>query len=206
MLKIKVCGMRSTENIRNIMDFSIGYLGYIFYEKSPRYVSQFPLVKLPEGLQKVGVFVNASTLGIVDKVKRFDLQVVQLHGEENIETCTQLKQLLPKTKLIKAFGINKDFDWDMLMEYEGLVDFFLFDTKGEKRGGNGVKFDWGILEEYTLKTPFWLSGGISLEDISIVKDLTLEQLYGIDVNSQFEDQPGFKNIEKIKALTDELYH
>jgi phosphoribosylanthranilate isomerase len=206
MLKLKVCGMRSTENIRNIIELPIGYLGYIFYEKSARYVAHVPLLTLPKQIQKVGVFVNSGIVEIVDKVKRFDLQAVQLHGDETINECTQLKQRLPKIKLIKAFGIYNDFDWDQLMDYEGIVDFFLFDTKGKRRGGNGVKFDWEILNLYSLETPFWLSGGISLEDIVTVKKLAFEQLYGVDVNSQFEDQPGLKNVEKIKALTNELYH
>lgn len=204
MLRLKVCGMKSTADIQQLITLPIDYLGYIFYEKSPRYISDVPAVIVPKSIQKVGVFVNASLSTITQKVAQFGLQLIQLHGEETAASCASVKKNIPTVKIIKAFGIGETFDWQILSEYEGVVDFFLLDTKGEKRGGNGVKFNWELLKKYSSPTPFWLSGGIDLEDIDTIKKIKNPMLYAIDVNSKFEYQAGVKDIKKLKQLTNEL--
>lgn len=194
-LKIKVCGMREAENIQQLTQLPIDYMGFIFYEKSARFVSQNPNTNLPARIKKVGVFVNADKEKIVAKINSFDLQVVQLHGNETAAFCQEIKDLGIET--FKAFGIDEAFDWTSLSEYVGKVDYFLFDTKSKQYGGTGQTFDWDKLKEYPYDTKYWLSGGISLENIREAANFDDNRLYGLDLNSKFEIEPGLKNIDSL---------
>jgi phosphoribosylanthranilate isomerase len=194
-LKIKVCGMRDEENIRQLVSLPINYIGFIFYPKSARFVSANPEVKIPSSIKKVGVFVNDSKEEIKTKVKEFDLQVVQLHGDETAEFCQEIKDLGVET--FKAFGIDKDFEWESIKVYESKVDYFLFDTKSKQYGGTGQTFNWEILKAYPYQTPYWLSGGISVENIEEAAKFEDNRLYGLDLNSKFEIQPALKNIHSL---------
>ena len=145
VIKIKICGMKFPDNISEIASFQPDYLGFIFYEKSPRnFEKKKP--NLPESIQKVGVFVNASLDEIEEKVKQYDLDLVQLHGDESPEFCLLLQQ--NKFKVIKAFSIDNKFNFNTLNNYINYCDYFLFDTKGTNYGGNGITFDWSVLENY----------------------------------------------------------
>lgn len=199
-MKLKICGMKYSENIEEIADLQPDYLGFIFYEKSERYFDE-KLPKIDKSIQKVGVFVNATLEEILEKIKRYDLQLVQLHGNESPEFCDLLKYI--NTDIIKVFSVDDEFDFRTIYPYESVCDYFLFDTKGEKPGGNGTVFNWGILKNYHSKKPFFLSGGIGLGDIEKIKKLNLP-VYGIDVNSQFELKPGLKNTQQLIQLQDEL--
>lgn len=199
-MKLKVCGMRDSENIRQLMELKPDFMGMIFYPKSARYVMEPPDTDIEA--ECVGVFVNASIAEITDKASRFDFHWVQLHGDESPETASQLK--FAGFQVIKAVSISESLPVEQMLPYEPFVDFFLFDTKTPQYGGSGVKFDWEILRNYTLEKPFFLSGGIDLDDVQIIKDLKLEKLYAIDVNSRFELEPALKDIEKIKALKAKL--
>jgi phosphoribosylanthranilate isomerase len=202
-LKLKVCGMREAENVQALVGLMPDFIGMIFYEKSPRCIDNPDVAKIiPASIKKVGVFVNADLGDILDKIKTYQLDFVQLHGDETPEIASQLK-----TKgigVIKVFSVVTELPIAEMKPFEGIVDYFLFDTKTPAYGGSGHKFDWQILKQYDSTTPFFLSGGIDLDDLNEVKSLALPQLYAIDVNSRFEIRPGFKDIEKLNALKNEL--
>ena len=214
-LKLKICGMGTSENILEMSRLDPDYLGFIFFEKSPRNFSG-EIPQLPENIQKTGVFVNASIDFILEKIKKYQFKAIQLHGDESVEFCTELKEKLDSKslhpELIKVFSVKEDFNFNSLKEYEGIVDYFLFDTGGKNRGGNGIPFNWELLHEYPLKTPFILSGGIGLEEAEKIKEFQQvlaennksHLFYGIDVNSRFEVRPGIKNFSKLKEFKDIL--
>ena len=203
-MKLKVCGMRYTDNIRAVATIEPDYLGFIFFEGSSRYVSE-SIPKLPTVLKKAGVFVNASYDTIVKKINTYDLQAVQLHGDESPEFCKSIQAL--NIEVIKVFSIKSEFNFELLRPFEPVCDFFLFDTKGPLAGGNGYCFDWSVLEKYPSKKPYFLSGGIGLESIEALQEFKKSTAaiycYAIDVNSQFEIAPAQKNkklLEKFKQL------
>jgi phosphoribosylanthranilate isomerase len=196
---VKVCGMRDAENIRQLETLGIDWMGMIFWPKSKRYVST-PPVYLPQHVRKVGVFVDASLDAIRQHVEDYQLDIIQLHGQESPET---LKNLKPLT-LIKAFNIATPEDLQKTEPYEGLADYFLFDTKGKSVGGNGEKFDWSVLASYQGETPFLLSGGIGSEDAQDVKTFHHPKCIGIDLNSRFETEPGLKDITKLKQFLEAI--
>lgn len=204
-MKLKVCGMKYPDNIKKVAALQPDYLGFIFYEKSPRnFDTEIP--KTSTNIKKVGVFVDASIEFILEKIDHFNFNAIQLHGNEPSEYCKQLKMELhnrPKPiKIWKVFSIKDEFDFSNLKPYEGIVDYFLFDTKGKAKGGNGYTFDWSVLNDYNSTTPFILSGGIGIDEVYKVKEILTSDLpiYAIDVNSKFEIQPGEKDIEKIKQF------
>lgn len=195
-LKIKVCGMKYTANREAVEKLPVDFLGFIFYPKSKRFVGE----NTEPGLfhsdkPKVAVFVDENAFEILGLVKNLGFEYVQLHGKENPKTCRLLKN--QGLKVIKAFNLNEDFDFVTLEAYSKSVNYFLFDTKTDLPGGSGKKFNWEILEKYQGKVPFFLSGGIGPEDVEAIKKLNHPQLFGIDLNSGFEDEPGVKNIEKL---------
>lgn len=204
-IKLKICGMKYSENIQEIATLKPDYLGFIFWDKSSRKFDLYELPKLDSNIKKVGVFVDATLEEIQNKIKTFQLDIIQLHGKESVDYCANLKN--ENIEIIKAFSINNDFDFSQLKAYENVVDYFLFDTKGKLPGGNGTTFDWEILENYNLQKPFFLSGGIGLTEITKTKEFLDSNLskycYAIDVNSRFETEPGLKNkidLEKFKKL------
>jgi len=199
-MKLKICGMKYPENIEEIAQLQPDYLGFIFYEKSERFFDE-KLPKIDKSIQKVGVFVNATLEEILEKIKKYDLQLVQLHGNESPEFCDLLKYI--NTDIIKVFSVDDDFDFRTIYPYESVCDYFLFDTKGEKPGGNGRVFNWKILRNYQSKKPFFLSGGIGLEEVERIKKLNLP-IHAIDVNSKFEIKPGLKNTQQLIQLQNEL--
>ena len=192
--------MKYLENIKETAELLPDYLGFIFYEKSPRFFNG-KLPELPKSIQKVGVFVNAAMNDILKKIKEHDLQIVQLHGNETPEVCEVLKII--NIEVIKVFSVADDFDFETLAPYESVCDYYLFDTKGENPGGNGTTFNWEILKNYPSKKPFFLSGGIGLEEINKIKQLDLP-IHALDVNSKFETEPGLKNTQLLKELQNEL--
>ncbi|WP_435262011.1 phosphoribosylanthranilate isomerase [Tenacibaculum sp. nBUS_03] len=202
-MKLKICGMKYVENIKQIAGLNPDYLGFIFYEKSQRNFEGI-IPEVPKNIKKVGVFVNEYLEILVSLIEEYKLEVVQLHGDESIEYIKELKRYLPKVKIIKVFGIKNEFDFKVLHSYEEHVDYFLFDTKGKERGGNGVTFNWNILKKYNSIKPYLLSGGIGLEEVNEVKSFlkTPQAKYcvALDVNSKFETAPGKKSIDKLKKF------
>jgi phosphoribosylanthranilate isomerase len=205
-MKIKVCGMRESTNISELLKLSPDYMGFIFYAKSKRDVAGSLAIDLlhsfPNTTEKVGVFVNAEFDFVKGKVKQFNLDMVQLHGDETPEYCFDLRS--NGVKVMKVFSVGNSFDFNQLEAFKPYVDFFLFDTKGKERGGNGALFDWSILKAYDQEIPFFLSGGIDLENLEQLSELKGMNLHAIDVNSKFEIEPGFKDIERLKELKERL--
>jgi phosphoribosylanthranilate isomerase len=186
-------------------------MGFIFWEKSARYFDGV-IPDLPKSIKKVGVFVNESIPIIVEKVSQYDLQAIQLHGQESVEFCSELKTKIrtdvvcnvSTIEIFKVFSADENFDFSILKPYESVCDYFLFDTKGKLPGGNGTTFDWRILEKYPSSKPFFLSGGIGIEELDSIKEISKTNLplYAIDINSKFEIEPGLKN---ISLCTDAIY-
>ncbi|MFK8009376.1 MAG: phosphoribosylanthranilate isomerase [Saprospiraceae bacterium] len=201
-MKIKVCGMRDPENLAELLQLPIDYVGLIFYKKSKRFVQkELPKIDF-KGKERVGVFVNESVEYIVEKSQQYNFITVQLHGSESPEFCQGLKK--QNFKVIKAFSVNDEFDFSETKNYEPFCDYFLFDTKGKLPGGNGYTFDWEILKKYQGKTPFFLSGGINSTHDNILKGLKVKQLYAIDLNSGFEKEPALKDISLLKKFIEDV--
>ncbi|MBQ8948384.1 MAG: phosphoribosylanthranilate isomerase [Prevotella sp.] len=199
-LLVKVCGMRDAENIREVEALGIDLMGFIFWPKSSRYVSEHPAY-LPRQAKRVGVFVDADIDDIRQRVQDYRLDFIQLHGHESPDFVRQLRSVCGDTAIIKAFNIATTEDLFQTESYEGLVDYFLFDTKGKSVGGNGEKFDWSVLDAYHGHTPFLLSGGIGPDDAERVTTfLTSHKCAGIDLNSRFELAPGLKDIHQLKEF------
>ncbi|TDE50037.1 phosphoribosylanthranilate isomerase [Flavobacterium sp. GT3P67] len=196
-MKLKICGMKYPENILEVGSLLPDYMGFIFWEKSARYFDGV-IPDLPKSIKKVGVFVNASQEEIIEKITKYDLQAVQLHGQESVEFCLDLKDKINnQIEIIKVFSVDDSFDFEVLKPFETVCDYFLFDTKGKLPGGNGTTFDWKVLEKYPSSKPFFLSGGIGINEMDTVNEISKTNLplYAIDVNSKFEIEPGLKNIQ-----------
>ena len=201
---VKVCGMRNAENIRDVEALGIDMMGFIFYPKSSRYVSARPAY-LPQKCKRVGVFVNATIDDIRQHIADYSLDIVQLHGHESTDSIRSLRSLCGDViSIIKAFNIATKEDLSATTPYAGLVDYFLFDTKGPSVGGNGEKFDWSVLEAYNGDTPFLLSGGIGPDDAERILDYHHPKCIGIDLNSRFEIEPGIKDITKLKTFLNDV--
>ncbi len=218
--KLKICGMKHPENILEVASLKPDYLGFIFYEKSPRNFNGV-IPEIASEIKKTGVFVNAEIDFIVQMVKQYNFKAIQLHGNESPEYCENLRSSLEakinsqekrSIEIIKVFSILDSFDFKNLESYEGIVDFFLFDTKGKNKGGNGTVFNWDILKKYPSTTPFFLSGGIGLKEIESIKELItyfekhnkLHLIYALDVNSKFEIEAGLKDQKQLKLFKDTL--
>jgi phosphoribosylanthranilate isomerase len=195
-MKLKICGMKFPENILKVGALLPDFMGFIFWEKSSRYFDG-EIPRLPKYIKKVGVFVDESIENIQSKIEKYNLDCIQLHGTESVEFCQKLKEI--PIEIIKVFSIKDNFDFEILREFESVCDYFLFDTKGELPGGNGATFDWNLLKKYPSNKPFFLSGGIGIEEIKLLKIMNLP-VYGIDVNSKSETEPGLKNIELLKSF------
>ena len=195
-LVIKVCGMREADNIHEVEALGVDWLGLIFWPKSSRYVSERPDY-LPQHAKRVGVFVDEAVDTVKKKADAYALDLIQLHGSESPDYIRALKA---SCSIIKAFSIATADDLEQTKDYEGLVDYFLFDTKGPSVGGNGVQFNWDVLKDYHGQTPFLLSGGIDPDDAERIQAFHHPQCIGIDLNSRFELSPGLKDINKLKQF------
>ena len=200
-MKLKVCGMKYSQNITEIENLFPDLMGFIFYEKSKRFFNQ-PEINLNNKVKRVGVFVNENIQEIKNKIKKYKLDYVQLHGEENVNFCHSLQ---PFVKIIKVFKIDYNFNFKKTEEFEEVCDYFLFDTKSQLHGGSGKKFDWDLLKNYNCKKDFFLSGGIDISDIEDIKKIVNSYpIAGIDINSKFELDNLEKDKEKINLLIKKL--
>lgn len=219
---VKVCGMRDGQNISDVVAAGADWIGMIFYPKSPRYVTMTPSLAgiIPDraadgatiGKGKarlVGVFVDDMAQNIITRVVNYNLDMVQLHGHETPTLIRNLRATLDPDihkgiKFVKAISVNTADDFAQCALYEGVVDYFLFDTQCDSVGGSGRHFDWTTLNAYTGGTPFLLSGGIAPEDAAEIKAISHPQMMGVDINSRFETEPGIKDAAKVKAFIQEL--
>lgn len=214
---LKVCGMREPENLQSLIALEPDFIGFIFYDKSKRFVTDFPQIDIPLYIKKVGVFVNETIDTIVKLVNEHQLDYVQLHGNESPKYIEDLLKSHQKSNeiyesfqlgIIKAFSVDDHFNFNETDAYQKECDFLLFDTKGKEYGGNGVKFNWDVLHKYKGEKPYLLSGGISKNDVQQLKEFfeksTTKKCVGLDVNSGFEIQPGLKNINDINEFKQNL--
>lgn len=195
--------MKYPDNIKELLTLPVDMMGLIFYPKSPRYVvgGQDEIVACKQDVKFVGVFVNETVDTVLHIVRNFELDFVQLHGNEPVEYCSEVRKSVP---VIKAFSVADRHDFEQTQPYEGLCDYFLFDTKTPAYGGSGHKFDWTLLDCYMGKTPFLLSGGIAIDDAQAIKKISHPLLYGIDLNSRFEIEPAVKDISMLKQFINEI--
>lgn len=198
---VKVCGMRDSENIRNIEHTGIDWMGFIFYPASPRYVPKRPEY-LPKKVKRVGVFVNENIKEILSLTDIYELNYIQLHGDESPDFCNTLETRGFQT--IKAFPIATAEDFQATVPYSGCCTYFLFDTKSPAHGGSGQKFDWNLLNSYHGNTPFLLSGGIGVEDIDKLRTINNKHLIGFDLNSRFELIPGIKRVDLVRKFVEQI--
>lgn len=228
-LKIKVCGMRDSNNIREVVNLGVDYIGMIFWAKSPRNVTMIPthagiipdrgsLAALPSqpsprnahrSPHSVGVFVDEMAQNIITRVVNFKLDVIQLHGHETPTLIRNLRTTLdpdirPDIQIWKAISISNADDLAACKTYEDCVDAFVFDTRCASMGGSGKQFDWNMLDAYEGQKPFLLSGGIGPDDAPRIKTFRHPQCMGIDLNSRFEAAPGIKDIELLTAFLSQL--
>ena len=201
-MNLKVCGMKYKKNINEVSNLKPNFMGFIFWPETSRYFNS-EKTDIPNNIFKVGVFVNQSFEIIKEKIYKFNLDYVQLHGDEKVHICKKLNQI---TKIIKVFRVGENIDFNKITPYENYCDYFLFDTEGKKYGGSGKKFNWKILRNYKSKKPFFLSGGIDLNDFNELKKIFKLDIpfFGIDINSRFEIKPGLKDDKKIKELIEKI--
>lgn len=201
-IKLKVCGLTKLNQIQELIYLNVDFLGFIFYEKSPRFVLNhlsFDEIKSINHKGKVGVFVNETVEKIIEISEKAGLNLIQLHGDEDENFVFRLRQRLSKdVKIIKVFRIGETFNFQLSI-FNPNVDYFLFDTDSQSFGGTGQTFDWNILNNLEIPKPYFLSGGISLENFENIKDLNQKPL-ALDINSKFEAEPGIKDLEKVKKI------
>jgi len=198
---LKICGLKYPENILAVAALKPDFMGFIFYPKSPRYAEPLDtktLETLPSAIKKIGVFVNEDLENILTIAYKYNLDGLQLHGTELVDMCRELKKL--GYIIIKAFPVAEAYNFKVTKAYEGVCDYFLFDTKTDAFGGSGVKFNWQILKEYIGDTPFLLSGGITDDDAEAIHKIEHPKFAGIDLNSKFEVKPGLKDINLLKEF------
>ena len=205
-MKLKVCGLTKINQIQELISLNTDFLGFIFYEKSPRFVlNHLSLEEISEinHQGKVGVFVNETVEKISEISEKAKLSFIQLHGDEDEKFILQLRQILGNNiKIIKVIRIgNQSFDelQKTINQQPSTVNYLLFDTDSKAFGGTGKTFDWQILNEIEIPIPYFLSGGISLENIHQRSTINHQPL-ALDINSKFEIEPGNKNLEKIKIF------
>jgi len=202
-MKLKVCGMKYQDNLEKILEVAQpDMIGMIFHPLSSRFVRDFYLT-LPEGIKKVGVFVNPGKDYIFEKIIEHDLDIIQLHGEEPPEFCENLKR--GDLTIMKAFGIENSDSFNQVKDYTYSCDYLLFDTKHPAHGGSGKRFNWSLLDNYNGKVPFLLSGGIGPNDAKKILSIDHPALLGVDINSRFELEPAVKDYASLKKFTDELF-
>lgn len=200
-MNIKVCGITQLKQLQQLEALNIDFAGLIFVKDSPRYMGHKidgkSLKHSDFDLKKVGVFKNPEMIDVLDAIDEYGLDVVQLHGDESPEMCEDLSG---EVEVIKAFSIDgdtKDID-ALVVDYDAVCDYYLFDTKADgETGGTGKQFDWKILAKAKIEKPFFLSGGISVEDIDKVKRFKHPDYFGVDINSKFEKEPGVKDMAQV---------
>jgi phosphoribosylanthranilate isomerase len=206
MIRVKVCGMVDPLNLKEVSAGEPDFIGFIFYSGSPRYVDEEAECGLfknfPKGIKRVGVFLDENISEIVKISHRASLDLIQLHGNESPAYCSRLRS--SGLSVIKVFNIENEFNFESLTGYLPVCDFFLFDTKGTKPGGSGRKFNWEKLDEYSFDKPFFLSGGIGPEDAGLIKSISNQSLYGVDINSRFETITGMKDVELVRKFIEEI--
>ena len=205
---VKVCGLTTMMNIEEIANLTPDYMGFVFYDKSPRYVGDslnaIQLQHLDTRIKKTGVFVNEMPRVIAECVRTYYLNAIQLHGDEPLATVKESARMLGGVSIIKAFRIHEGFDFAAVADYEAFCSLFLFDAAQESYGGGGTSFNWDLLKRYTGSVPFLLAGGLSPENLEDALDVVAAHPLGrgVDLSSGLEIRPGVKSLTKTKEVID----
>ena len=209
-MKLKICGLTKPDQIQELIELKTDFLGFIFYEKSPRYVLDHLSLNEISGIKhsgKVGVFVNETVENIAAVAENAALNYIQLHGDEDENYVTELRSKLnSEIKIIKVIRIGNQTTEELQKTIDhqpSAINFILFDTDSKAFGGTGKTFDWQILNGLEITKPYFLSGGISLENIHQLSTIN-HQPFSLDINSKFETEPGVKDLQKIKQLYEKL--
>lgn len=204
-MHIKVCGMSTPENLEAVTALGVSHVGFISFPPSSRHIGSDTMrllsPRVPEGVKKVLVTVNADTLSLAESIDALKPDILQLHGDETPERCAALRK---QAEVWKVFGVDDSFAFDALNDYADVVDAFLFDTRSVKRGGTGKVFNWSLVDSYALDIPFWMSGGIGPEHAARLLTIRHPQLAGIDLNSRFEVSPGVKDPALLEPFITQL--
>lgn len=203
--KVKICGLTSLHDARFVSGALVHYMGFIFYDKSPRYIEPAKagaIINWIEGPECVGVFVNQPLDDVNMIARQTGIDMIQLHGNEPAEYCD-----LVEKPIIKAIHISEDTDADKLSEqieeYRSHVDYLLFDTRVDGQwGGTGQSFDWEILKEISGDIPFFLSGGLTPDNIRGACKTV--HPFAVDLSSGVESEPGVKSFDKVEAFMDQM--
>ncbi len=203
-MNIKVCGITQVKQLQQLDALNVDFVGLIFHKDSPRYMGNAiagkELKNADFEFKMVGVFVNPEMIDVLDAIDEYGLDVVQLHGTESAEMCEDLSS---EVEVIKAFSIDsntKDID-KLVASYDAVCDYYLFDTAGKAPGGNGEQFDWSLITKAKIEKPFFLSGGIGVDDITKIKAFKHPDFFGVDVNSKLEKEPGIKDMGLVLQFT-----
>ena len=207
-MNIKVCGINSFKQLQQLDGLNVDFAGLIFVKDSPRNVEGVietqQVKKADFDLKKVGVFVNPALIDVLTAIDDYKLDVVQLHGEESPEMCEDISS---EVEVIKCFPIDDsttDID-ALLAPYDAVCDYYLFDTRSNgQTGGTGKKFDWKKLEKAKIEKPFFISGGITVNDAAAIKAFKHPDFFGVDINSQFEKEPGVKDMGLVLKFIHDL--
>jgi phosphoribosylanthranilate isomerase len=198
---VKVCGLRQPQNILDIVDVGVDWIGFNFYPLSPRYMQTPPQeLRNIDNATKVGVFVNADLEYILKMKETYSLDFAQLHGDETLEVCKEINQFIP---IIKVFRIHDQFDFSTVSDY-AFAAYYLFDTDSKAYGGSGHKFDWSLVFNAMVNRPYLIGGGITPQDIKAFAKMKQTGFVGVDINSKFEIEPGLKDVQVVQNAIWEL--
>ena len=197
-MNTKVCGITQLKQLQQLDGLDIDFAGLIFYKDSPRYagdkIAGDDLKNSDFDLKKVGVFVNADYDEIMQVVEDYGLDVVQLHGNESPELCEELSEDVEVIKAFKVMDSKVSID-EMVADYDAVCDYYLFDTaSSDVEADSGKPFDWKLLSKSKIEKPFFLSGGIGVDDVAKVKAFKHPDYYAVDINSMVEKEPGVKDM------------
>ncbi|MCB0740201.1 MAG: phosphoribosylanthranilate isomerase [Chitinophagaceae bacterium] len=200
-MNIKVCGITDMKQMQQLDGLDIDFAGLIFDKNSPRYMGEIlnpkDIKKADFDLKKTGVFVNPEMIDVLNAIDEYGIEVVQLHGEESPEMCDDLGAEVEVIKVIHIKNNTEDID-ELVAPYDEVCDYYLFDKATDYSiGGTGEQFDWQLLTKARIEKPFFLSGGIGVEDAMKIKSFRHPDFFGVDINSRFETSPGVKDMAKL---------
>ena len=215
-MKLKICGITQADQFQALDSLGVDYLGVIFVPESPRCVTDdqrkaiSSIIKEGDTAAEVIAVVKDVDIDFIRELVEEDgFRTIQLHGDEQPDYCQRLRRNFPEIHMIKAIHISDVFPRQI--EIYRSIDSFLFDTPSSLGGGTGVAFNWSVLEEGEIHKPFFLAGGISLDSLPLLKEYLRsahelrDGLIALDANSQLEDEPGVKNIERCQELIEEIH-
>jgi len=203
MVRIKICGITSAADAQAAIEAGANLIGFNFYQKSPRHISEDQAAeirpRLPKKVKAVGIFVNGLPADVIALRSSLSLDAVQLHGDESPETVAEIAPVVP---VIKAFRVEAEFPITTLDEYSKAFAFLFDAAHTDQYGGTGRTTDWDVARRASLKHRIILAGGLKLENVAAA--VRIVRPYGIDVASGVESSPGKKDHELLREFIKEV--